>query len=213
MLHPVQQKVEAVTRRVRRLQTLHAGSLALAVVLGAALIVGWADYLLRLEDAGLRWLGTGLVLAALAGAARRYVLPVCRRQLTNLLVAQHIERRFPQLRSRLSSSLEFLHQAEDAPTAGSPELRRAAIARTAAEVESLDFRRCLDPGGPAGRRSWRDWSACWPAASAGWMPVRPVWRPGGWWYLERGSLAVPECVGVRRARDAGRRRRQTSRPS
>ena len=53
-----------------------------------------------------------------------------------------VERRFPTLGDRLLSAVEFLHEAEDDPTAGSPALRRAVVAQAAAEAERLDFRRC-----------------------------------------------------------------------
>jgi hypothetical protein len=65
-------------------------------------------------------------------------------RLGDVRLALKLERRFPSLEDRLVSSVEFLNQAEDDPTAGSPDLRRAVIAKTTADVEQLDFNEAID---------------------------------------------------------------------
>ena len=50
----------------------------------------------------------------------------------------------------LSSTIEFLHEREDDPLAGSAELRRAAVAQAEAEIAPLDWRMAIDR-----RPAWR----------------------------------------------------------
>ena len=59
-------------------------------------------------------------------------------------MAQRIERRFAGMAEQLSSSIEFLHQEESDPLAGSAALRRAAVAEAEAELLPLDWRGAVD---------------------------------------------------------------------
>ena len=67
-----------------------------------------------------------------------------RRRLSDVAIAQRVERQFPQLGDRLSTSVEFLKQQEDDAFAGSAALRRAVVTTTTADVESLDFRAAIE---------------------------------------------------------------------
>jgi hypothetical protein len=143
--HPLEQRLTALHRRVRRLVLLHGLGWAVAAGLAAALILGWIDYLLRFHDRGLRIMATlGLVVAWL-WACRRYLVVAWRQRLDHVQLAVRVQQRFPQLGDRLASAVEFLHQAKDDPTAGAPALRQAVIDEAVACVEPLDFSDVLDP--------------------------------------------------------------------
>lgn len=144
MLHPVQQKVRVIQRRAWRLRALRGGAMAAIVVVGAVFLAALADYTLRSDDAGVRLLSSAAVLAVGAWAMGRFAYPVFVRRLSELEVAQRIEQRFPQMCDRLSSAVAFLGQPEDQVTSGSPDLRRAVVATTAADLERWDFAACLD---------------------------------------------------------------------
>ena len=99
-----------------------------------------------------------------------------------------VERRWPGLNDRLSSTIQFLKargQAED-DYLGSAALREATVAQTLAEVESIDFREVVDPrparkaGAGGGRASWPSgwrWSAASPAD--GRLALRRLFAPFG----------------------------------
>jgi hypothetical protein len=148
MRHPVQERVRAIQRRAWRLRAVCAGGLWLSGVLGAVFLAGLADYCLRLDDTGVRLLSSAAVLAVCGWCLWRVVVPVVMRRLSEVEVAQRIEQRFPQLCDRLSSAVAFLGQAEQQPTAGSPELRRAVVAMAVADLDRWDFAECLDTRRP-----------------------------------------------------------------
>jgi hypothetical protein len=201
MPHAVEEKVRAVSRRVRRFQAVFGMAVAAAIVLAVALAVGLADYLLRFEDPGLRFLASCVVLTTLAWVAWRYAIPGCTYRPTDLHVAQQIEQHFPELENRLGSTIEFLRQSEDDPAAGSPDLRRAVVAHTAGEVERLDFAPCLDRRRPR----WAGIAAtavfllagtvCWLDTSGSSLAARRLLRPwSGEHWPRRHRLAFVDCL-------------------
>ncbi len=148
MPHPLQQRVDAVERRVRRLRWLHAAGAfflaALAIVAAASLV----DYLLRLHDPGLRWMLSLSLAGGLAWLFWRLVLPAVGARRNRVQVAQRIESQFPALGKRLSSAVAFLSQSPDDALAGSLDLRRAVVAETEALSGELDFQDVVDPRRP-----------------------------------------------------------------
>ena len=148
MSHPIEEKICVLRSRVRRLVVVYGLSWIVAVVVGAVIVLGLADYLIRFRDPGLRVICSLVFVAALAWTCYRYLyLPLFVR-LSEVDLALRIQRQFPVLEDRLVSSVEFLKQAEDDPVAGSPALRRAVVAQTTAETERLDFSEVLDARPP-----------------------------------------------------------------
>src|SRR5687768_15516188 len=103
MSHPLQQTVRAIGRQARRLVAIHGLCRLVSVAIGAALALGAIDYLLRIQDTGLRIIFSVLLLAAVGWAAGRFLIRPLRKRFREVEVAQRIERRFPQLEDRLSS--------------------------------------------------------------------------------------------------------------
>ena len=148
---------------------------------GRGLALGLADYWIHFRDPGIRVLSLLAVLAAGLGPLYRYLRPVLARRLDDVAIAQKIERRFPALRDRLSSSVEFLKASPADHQAGSAALRELVIAETTAAVKDLDLTAVLeqpaDAAGP-GRRRGGDRAGRWrPCCS---IPARPAWRWPGW---------------------------------
>jgi len=148
MLHPVQQRVREVNRRVRRLTALHGVAASLLLVVVTAFLIGLLDYLLRFEDPGVRLLGSATVAAVAGWSFWRFLRPGCGYRPSDLQIAQWIEQRFPELHNRLSSGLAFVAQSEGDGGAGSPDLRRAVVAQAAADLQSLDVQSCVDARQP-----------------------------------------------------------------
>ena len=145
MPHPLQQRIRSVGARARRLVLWHSAAWVVQAFLAAALAACLADYLIRYDDRGVRIIVSALVLAGIVWSVRRFWLPAWRFRLSDVEAARRIERRFPQLRDRLSSSVAFLHESEDDPRAGSADLRRAVVSRTQADSDPLDLHQALEP--------------------------------------------------------------------
>jgi hypothetical protein len=137
--HPIEQKLALLRRSVRRLVLVHGLSWMVGTALTAVILLGIVDYFVRFEDRGLRFFATSLVFAALGWTAYRWLYRGLSTQLSDVDLAQRIQNRFPALGDSLASAVEFLHQPEEDPKAGSVALRQAVIAKTAAETERLDF--------------------------------------------------------------------------
>ena len=148
MPHPLQQRVDAVARRVSRLRGAYLASsyfLAAVGIIGAGVL---ADYLLRPHDPGVRWIVSLALLGALGWALHRLVFSSLRSKSSSIAVAQRIEQHFPALGKRLSSAIAFLGQSPDDTTAGSLDLRRAVVAETEALSVDLDYQAVVNPRQP-----------------------------------------------------------------
>jgi len=149
-MHPLEQKITSLRTRLRRLLTLYGVSRVVGVVVTMVLALGMVDYLVRLEDRGLRVIATLILLGALAWSGYRFLYLGLAARLRDVDLARRVQRRFPALEDELASAVEFLHQAEDDPIAGSVALRRAVITEAAARTERLDFREAIQE-----RPAWR----------------------------------------------------------
>jgi hypothetical protein len=139
MSHPLLEKLSGVRRRARRLLVLYGACWVLAAVLLTIVLAGLCDFLFRFEDPGIRLMVSAAVAGVLAWSVSRYLWPALGTRLTDLDVALRIERRYPALAERLSSTVQFLHEAEDDPAAGSALLRRSVITQTTSQIEAYDL--------------------------------------------------------------------------
>jgi hypothetical protein len=149
--HPLLQRVELVSQRSRRLLLWYAVATFIAIVLPAAVVLGLLDYLLRIDDEGVRLICSSLLLTVAGWAFWRFVLAAARAKFSLLLTARAVERRFPNLRDQLSSAIAFLHRDQDDAYAGSADLRRVVIDEATKSAAGLDLKECLDASAP--RRS------------------------------------------------------------
>lgn len=144
-MHPLQQRLVDLRRRVRRLVALWGASRLVALVLAPAIALALADYVVRFEDTGIRVINS-LVLAGLAAwACYRYAWGSLAARWADLQLAAAVERRFPVLGDRLGTAIDFLGRSDDDVTAGSAELRGAVVAQTAADAAGLDFAAVVNP--------------------------------------------------------------------
>jgi hypothetical protein len=74
----------------------------------------------------------------------RYLLPALRERIGTVALAQRIESQFAGSGDQLSSAIEFLGEQLNDPYAGSPVLRRAAVAQTQARIGPLDWSKAID---------------------------------------------------------------------
>jgi hypothetical protein len=149
MPHPLEERVQSVARRARRLAGAHAWGRFLIAVLLLVLAACLADYFLRPHDEGVRIILSLGVLGTSVWLFWRLVVQAPRGPQSLVPVAQRIERRFPQLGERLSSAIAFLAQGEHDVTAGSADLRRAVVAQAESLTTDLDFQQAVDARQPS----------------------------------------------------------------
>ena len=146
MHSPLETRIAALRGRVRRLLALHGLARVVVAMVLAVVVACLADWLGHLVPE--------VRLAALAGviglcgwiAWRHVVTPLVVR-FQDLDIAMRVERRWPGLNDRLSSTIQFVKargRAQD-DYLGSPALREATVAQTLREAESIDFREVVDP--------------------------------------------------------------------
>ncbi len=145
MPHPLENKLADLRRRVRLLVVIRGLSAILSSALGAAILLGLTDYVLRFQDRGLRMMVSLAFLAALGWGCYRFFYSPAVVRFRDVDLAVKLQRRFPGLEDRLLSAVEFIAQDEDDPTAGSPGLRRTVIAQATAQTADLDFNQAVSP--------------------------------------------------------------------
>ncbi|MBS0210985.1 MAG: hypothetical protein JSS27_18735 [Planctomycetes bacterium] len=142
-MHLLTKRLEALRRRLRRLLLGYALGWWIVAVVGIGTILAAADYLIGFHDPGLRVMSSLALLAALVIPAYRLVWRLARERFGDVDLALRIERRYPELRSRLASAVEFLDDPE-AEEAGSPEMRRKAVHQMCEEFVRVDLQPVLD---------------------------------------------------------------------
>ena len=115
----VQERVRSVARRARGLVCLYAIGWFLTIVGLTVLGLGLLDYLVRIQDVGVRLICFALLLLVIAWGGLRYLLSAWRYRCSDLQAAQRIERRFPALGDLLSNAIAFCTQGATDDRAGS----------------------------------------------------------------------------------------------
>ncbi|MHC4401321.1 MAG: DUF4175 family protein [Planctomycetota bacterium] len=144
MTHPLEQRIDVLRHRLRRLLVVYGVSWMVAAALAAVIALGLTDYVFRFRDRGIRLVFSLAVVGVVGWACYRYLLMGLSTWLSDVELARRLQRRFPRLSDVLASAVQFLGQSEDDPTAGSVALRRSVIAQATADAEPLDFRHVLD---------------------------------------------------------------------
>ncbi|HVW03335.1 MAG TPA: DUF4175 family protein, partial [Planctomycetaceae bacterium] len=138
MSHPLQSRLAQIRRRVRQMLLVYGCSWLVAVVLGAVLVVGTADWLVHFDDPGVRLI---LGLCILCGGAwigwERLVRPLITR-LEDIDLALRLEARYPGFKDSFASTIEFLEHDTN-PRIGSPALQRRVIAATMAQTARFNL--------------------------------------------------------------------------
>jgi hypothetical protein len=129
--------LDNVRRRIRWIVACSGASLSLAVLLLGMMAAGWLDWWLRIDDVGVRVLLALAVWGVAGMTCWRFLWGPLRTSLSDVFLAEQIERRYPGLGGCLSSAMAF-RQAQCAAEIGSPELQRRIIAQAERELQHVD---------------------------------------------------------------------------
>ncbi|MFO0817373.1 MAG: hypothetical protein U1A77_05495 [Pirellulales bacterium] len=141
-------RIDSLIRRSRIWSVTQAGADWFSATVGAILLCGALDYSVRFQDHGMRFLVSIAWLLLTLWTARRFFLPVLRASHDPLVVAQRLERSFPQLRGLLAAAIDFQRQGELDSGAGSLQLRESVVKQATSLARELDFGQVLDFRGP-----------------------------------------------------------------
>jgi len=137
-------RLRALRVRVRTLFLVHGSSRLLVLAAGLVTATYVLDRLLVLPVSVRTLLFFGSVAWLVLELARNLVYPL-RRVLSREDLAATVEKRFPELEDKLTSSIQFARALESDDFSESRALAGHTIRQTLDEVEALPFRRALTP--------------------------------------------------------------------
>jgi hypothetical protein len=143
-MHPLERTIRAISRRARGLQIVYALSVAVSIVVVVATALGIVDFISQLEDRSVRMMATAALIAAATWAFARLLLPALRYRPSMVEIARHVEERYPRIEDRLSSAVQFLFESANDPRSSSAVLRKAVIAQTESEIQSVNWAAVYD---------------------------------------------------------------------
>src|SRR5262245_4929496 len=125
-MHPLLLRLAALRRRLWLVHGWRGLCAVVALVLGAGVVIGMADYWVHLPQLVRAALLFGLVCTA-GFVAYRYVLQPFTTPADDLALALRVEAHFPQLNDALGSAVQFLQMEDEPDKKISNVLRRKAI--------------------------------------------------------------------------------------
>lgn len=146
MDNQLQQQLQRIRRRVRQVLWLYGLSWVVAVLLGATVSTALLDWWIHLDDGGIRLIFGLSILVGSGWVAWKTLISPLLVSLSDLDLASTIERRFPGLRDRLTSSVEFMTHGFD-PRVGSVEMQREVASATLEHVRTMNIDDVVEPRG------------------------------------------------------------------
>ncbi len=172
MPHVLRKRVERVRRRWIMTRLFRNLAMGAVIVWALLLVVAAADYWIRPSQRIWRVaLSTAVLLPAVAFVLW-CLLDLARSRSSLLGIAYRIEQRFPSLRDRLRSALEFVDARRTERQLGSVAFQERLISAVARETEPYDFREAVET------RPVRRLVLCVMilfVASGAWAISRPAW--------------------------------------
>jgi len=144
-MNPLQSRLAALRRRLRRAILWRGTSLLLTLLVGCALLSGLLDWQIHLPALVRALLLVGTLAGAGLIAYRTLLAPLAARA-DDLALALRIEEQYPVLNDALASTVQFLQQPSDSKT-GSPVLRREAVVRAMRLAQGCNFNQVVNARG------------------------------------------------------------------
>lgn len=136
-------RLEELRRQLRRVLMVYGLCWLVVGIVGVVVVAGLADWAFHVSG-GLRLIFLiGISLWAIWLIHRRLVVPLNER-IRDLDLALRLERYYPQLGERLSSTVDFLLSSEDDPFAGSRQLRDRVVQETLSQTREVSFKSIVE---------------------------------------------------------------------
>lgn len=143
----MRRQLRAIASRVRVLLLTRSLLIIISVIIAALLVLGLADYLLRLP-VGVRLLALAALLVVVARIVLYGVLPALRTRMRETDVALLIEKHDPALRGLLASAIDLEHEEQGEHGAIEQDnhaLREAALRTASRRLEQAELPSVLRP--------------------------------------------------------------------
>ena len=123
--------------RVRFLTWVSGLCWTVVALFGGLLVTGFLDWLIHFDDSGIRLVVGLAVLSGSGWMLWRHLLSPLQQPLSGSFLATRVERRFPGLKNRVLSAVEFLEHRLD-PKLGSAELQKAVVQQALGDLQKID---------------------------------------------------------------------------
>lgn len=131
------ERLDRLRREARRALVVRGLCWVVVFSFSACLIAGWIDWVWHIAEQTRLALGLAM-LAGVGWLSWRMLVKPLLHALSNVELAIKIERRYPEFRDSLASTVQFESEHAD-PRLGSPELQRRVIAQTMPLLEAVDL--------------------------------------------------------------------------
>ena len=139
MADTLQDTIRGIRRRAWIAKFFYGCGWILSITTGFLLLVAGVDFILRQDDRLSRLTLSLLFVLAITTFIARLLLPLVRQRLTDVILAQRIQQRFPALKHKIATAVEFLQDEQNA-VAGSGAMRREVIREATDELHDLPVR-------------------------------------------------------------------------
>lgn len=141
---PAWDKLQRLRSRLRRLMWWSGVSRCLIALFGGMLVAGWCDWWLRFDDIGVRLLVATGVWGVVGWTLWQTLWQPLRRGISDVFLAEQIDRHYPGLGNRITSAAEFRAAGLD-PRQGSTELQQLVVEQAAADLHRVEPEQIVDP--------------------------------------------------------------------
>ncbi|MDG2407378.1 MAG: hypothetical protein P8M53_00025, partial [Pirellulales bacterium] len=139
MADTLQDTIREVRRRAWIAKIFYSCGWILSIATGFLLLIAGVDFILRQDNRLSRITLTFIFVLAVVTFIARFLLPLVKQPLTDVILAQRIQQRFPMLQHKIATAVEFLQDEKNA-AAGSGAMRRAVIREATDDLQDLPVR-------------------------------------------------------------------------
>lgn len=129
--------------RVRLLIWIGGLARIASVLFGSLCLAGFLDWLIHFDDPGLRVLVGGTIAAACGWILWRFLIAPLRESLSGAILAARLEQRYPVLRGRLVSAVEFVQNGFSS-AAGAPGLQQVVVADALSRLPEIELSQVVE---------------------------------------------------------------------
>lgn len=132
-----------IRARVRLLIWIGGLARVVSVLFGSLCLAGFLDWLIHFDDPGLRVLVGGVIAAGCCWILWRFLIAPLQESLSGAILAARLEQRYPVLRGRLVSAVEFVQNGFSS-AAGAPGLQQAVVADALSRLPEIELSQVVE---------------------------------------------------------------------
>lgn len=135
---PIIDELAQLRGRVRLMIWIGGLARTVSVLFASLCLAGYLDWLMHFDDPGLRILTAGAIAAACGWILWRFLVAPLQESLSSALLASRLEQRYPALRGKLVSAIEFV-EGGFAGSTGAPGLQQVVVADALQRLPEIEL--------------------------------------------------------------------------